>query len=76
MKYEVKVNDKGCRIGQYHLKAILTDHEVELIRTLNEDGLGYGTLAEKFGVSKSSIAKICQFARRNQYATQVRYVHE
>jgi AraC-like DNA-binding protein len=77
MMYEVKVNDKGCRIGQYHLRAVLTDHEVELIRSLHEDDeLGYSKLADKFGVSKSTIAKICQYNRRNQFASATRMVYE
>ena len=56
---------KGRRAGEEHPNAILTNEEVELLRHLREvDGLTYAALAAKFEISKSSVAKICQYARR------------
>lgn len=56
---------KGRRIGEDHPNAILTNGEVELVRLLRErDGMTYAALAAKFEISKSSVAKICQYARR------------
>lgn len=61
----MKKTAKGRRIGQDHPNAILTDGEVELVRRLREvDGLTYAALAAKFEISKSSVAKICQYQRR------------
>jgi len=76
MIYKVLVNDSGQRVGQYNLKAVLSDHEVELIRQLHEDGIGYRRLAEKFEVHKSTIQFICTFRRRNVYATGEKVVSE
>lgn len=56
---------KGRRTGEEHPNAILTNDEVELLRRLREvDGMTYAALAAKFEISKSSVAKICQYARR------------
>lgn len=56
---------KGRRAGEDHPNAVLTNGEVELLRHLREvDGLTYAALAAKFEISKSSVAKICQYARR------------
>lgn len=64
------VNDKGLRVGEDHQNAILTNDEVELIRDLRAQGLKYDTIAEKFEVSKSTIAMICRYERRAESATQ------
>ena len=36
------------RIGESHPRAKLTDHEIDLIRELAEDGLSVAQIAEKF----------------------------
>lgn len=77
MIYKVLVsNSHGDRVGQYNLKAVLTDVEVELVRQLHEDGMPYSKIAEKFGVSKSCVQHICTFRRRNTYATGEKVVNE
>jgi predicted DNA-binding protein (UPF0251 family) len=68
-KVTVAVNEHGIRLGQYHHRAKLTDHEVELIRQLHEEGLSYTQLAEKFDVGKSTIQDICTYRRRAQTPT-------
>lgn len=56
---------KGRRAGEDHPNAVLTNGEVELLRHMREvEGLTYAALAAKFEISKSSVAKICQYARR------------
>lgn len=63
----VAFNEAGLRIGQCHHRAVLTDAEVELVREMHEnDGMSYKTLANKFEVSKGTIAKICRYERRGQ----------
>lgn len=43
----------------------VTDHEIDLIRELHEVyRLGYGTIARKFEVSKSTVQKWCRYRRR------------
>ena len=42
----------------------LTDREVELMRELRAQGFSYQILSDKFEVSKSCVAMICQFRRR------------
>lgn len=65
MERHVAVNDAGLRIGEDHPHAKLTDAEVERIRSLHEaEGMSYGTLAEKFELSKGAVAKICRYERR------------
>lgn len=75
MQKTVAVNDAGFRIGEDHQNAKLTDRDIDLIRHLHEkDGLSYGVLAEKFEVSKGTIAKICRYERRAQYACRFKEV--
>lgn len=53
------------REGQNHPKAVLSDHEVELMRQLREtDHWSYGRLAKKFEVSKTLVASICRYRTR------------
>ncbi len=66
MKRTVAVNENGKRIGEDHHRAKLTNHEVELIREMHEGGWGYGRLAAKFDVAKSTIQYLCNGQRRNQ----------
>lgn len=74
MKRSVMVNEAGLRIGEDHPNAKLTDSEVERIRSLHDEGMSYKTLAEKFEVSKGSIAKICRYERRGQFVTDFKAV--
>lgn len=56
----LKFNEGGRRIGETHHKAVLTDHEVDLLLELREEGKTYGWLAEKFEVSKMTVRSICR----------------
>jgi hypothetical protein len=61
----VAVNERGRRIGESHPRAVLTDHEVDLIRELAEQGLTYGQIAEKFDMpaKRSSRVRIGKIVR-------------
>jgi transposase-like protein len=70
----VKVNERGLRIGEDHQHATHTDAEIELARQLHAEGMSYKQLAEKFEVSKSTIAGWVKFRRRGQHPTDWRKV--
>jgi hypothetical protein len=65
------VNDRGHVIGQDHHRAKLTDHDVDLIRELRDEGLTYAEIAEKMDglIGKSMVAHICKGRYRSQTAT-------
>lgn len=60
------VNERGLVIGEDHPRAVLTNHEVELVLELRAEGYSFGWLAQKFEVSKSCIARICWGVYRAQ----------
>lgn len=62
----VAVNEMGRRVGETHHNSELSDHEVEQIRRLHEDGMSYPRIAEKFEISKSAVGKYCRYERRGQ----------
>lgn len=64
----IAVNERGMRIGESHPGAVLTDHEVDLLLELRDEGYSYSWLASKFEVSKGTVAKICTGQRRCQHA--------
>ena len=65
-KRMVMVNDLGRRIGETHPRAVLTDHEVDLVLDLHEDGMTLTEIAAKFEVSKGCVWKIVHGYRRGQ----------
>lgn len=72
MRKLVAVNSNGQVIGEDHHKANLSNHEVDLIRELFEDGMTYKVIAEKFEVSRSTIAMICRYERRSHTIAEFR----
>jgi predicted DNA-binding protein (UPF0251 family) len=62
----VAVNEGQRRIGEQHPRAVLSDHEVELVHALREDGLSLAEIARKMEVSKGCIWKIVHGYRRGQ----------
>ncbi len=54
----------NLRRGENHPKAKLTDHEVELMRQMREQGYGYKKLSEKFETSVRTIRDICNYDTR------------
>lgn len=70
------LNDCGYRIGETHHRAVLTDHEVDLLRDLREEGYSYDWLAEKFEISIWTVGRICRYERRAQTPARYRRVHK
>jgi predicted DNA-binding protein (UPF0251 family) len=62
----VPVNDRRRRIGEQHPRSVLTDHEVELVHRLREEGLTLAEIARKMEVSKGCVWKIVSGYRRGQ----------
>ena len=63
----VAVNDRGCRIGQYHHNAKLSDEVIDRIRAMHEDdGIGYRMIAKLLNISRHTIRDICRYERRAQ----------
>lgn len=71
----ITVNEKGMRVGQSHPNAVLSDVEVEaLILDRGPDDaptMSYRELAEKWGVSKSSVRDMLIGRRRGQTKKEV-----
>lgn len=54
-------------VGELHPKAVLCDHEVELLRKLREEDpktWTYGKLGEKFGIDRTTARSIGTFRTR------------
>lgn len=71
---KITVSDQGLRVGESHALAKITDAEVEMIRRLHEDGMGYKRIAKKFDISRSSVAMICRYERRATVGVRVKVV--
>jgi len=54
----VPVNERGYTIGERHHRAKLTDHDVELIVQLLDDGMSERRVAEKFDISRRLVRDI------------------
>jgi len=54
----------GLRRGENHPRATLTDGEVEMIRKLHEQGLGYKRIASKFECGVRTVRDIVSYRRR------------
>ena len=48
----------GRRVGDSHPKAVLTNHEVDLLLELRNEGYSLSWLAEKFEVAKTTVHSI------------------
>lgn len=76
---EVQVNERGRRIGESHPRARLTDHEIDLIRELAEEGMSYREIAQKFEgptgrAGQVYIGKIVRCEKRGQIASRVKRI--
>lgn len=67
IKILAAVNEKGRRIGEDHPCAVLTNHEVEIVFQLHEEGWGCRRIARKLEVSRSLIRKILKGELRAQF---------
>lgn len=60
----VGISEAGSRCGESHPKARLSDQDVELVFALRAEGLTYAAIAEKFEISRSTVADILKYRRR------------
>lgn len=75
MKRTVGVNELGLRVGEDHVNAKLTNHEVDLLLELRAQDWSYQQLADKFDLSKSGVRKICKGVNRCQQPSRFKVVH-
>lgn len=66
----------GYRMGETHHNAKLSDHEVELIRLLHEDGMQCYEIAKKFECSRQNISLIVNYKRRINVGMGTNHVFE
>jgi hypothetical protein len=60
----VKVTVRAKRAGENHHNARYTDREVELVRRLHEEGMGYRRLSRKMDMPIRTIRDILAYRRR------------
>jgi DNA invertase Pin-like site-specific DNA recombinase len=68
----LKLNERGCRIGDSHHRAVLTDHEVMTMRDMRDGGASYRELARSFEVALGTAWRICACEIRAQTVAQVK----
>lgn len=71
----IAVNEQGRRVGDSHHNAKLTDHEVDLLLAMRDEGLTYQQLADKFEISKSQARNIVKGIKRCQTPARYKAVH-
>lgn len=64
-KRRVQLSDCNRIMGESHPHAKLTDAQVEQMRDMNEEGIGYRKLAKLFNVSRPTVQSICNYRRRS-----------
>ena len=75
LRVMVAVNEQGRRIGETHHNALLSDALVDQIRDRHEDDkIGYRKIAREFGVSRTTVIKICTYQRRAQTADRYKTI--
>ena len=74
-KRTIGVNERGNRVGETHHRARLTDHEIDLMRELWEEGeITLPELAEKFECNRAYAWQVVNYQRRVQRVTAWRIV--
>jgi predicted DNA-binding protein (UPF0251 family) len=72
-----KTGQRGKPAGDSHYRATLTDHEVDLMRSLYEAGEMSGNeLAAKFQVPRSTVYSILAYSRRNAVVVSRKVVED
>jgi DNA-binding NarL/FixJ family response regulator len=54
-KKSLAVNERGYVVGEQHHRAKLTDHEVDLVLELVDQGMPPGEVARKFDISRRTV---------------------
>jgi predicted DNA-binding protein (UPF0251 family) len=70
----VQIGEYGRRVGESHGRARLSDHEIELIRRLKEEGMSAPLIAEKMEISKRYVYKLVNYEKRASIVAQFRRV--
>lgn len=70
----IGINDDGRRVGQDHHRAKFTDHEVELMRQMNDNGMSFYRIARVMECGETTVRDICNHRRRAQVPTQFKRV--
>lgn len=70
----VAVNERGHVVGESHGRAVLTDHDVDLVFALREDGMSIGKIAKAMEVSKGCIQHILEGRNRSHVVVTWRRV--
>lgn len=74
MKRAVAIGETDRRVGQDHPRAVLSNHEVDQLLNLHDDGVSYLELAGIFGICKSAVAHIVKGRRRCQLPVRYKTV--
>lgn len=70
----VAINERGRVVGEDHPRAVLSNHDVDLVFALREEGLSLGQIARAMEVCKSTVQKILEGSRRGQIVAGYRRV--
>ena len=70
----VQIGEYGKRVGETHGRAKLSDHEIDLVRQLKEEGMPAAEIASKMEISKRYVYKVVNFERRASIVAQYRRV--
>lgn len=78
---EVQVNEQGRRIGETHPRAKFTDHEIDLIRELAEEGMTYREICAKFEIPQTEggreyVGKIVRCEKRAHIPAKAKRITE
>lgn len=68
-KKSLAVNDRGYVIGEQHHRAKLSDHEVDLVLELIDEGIPPGEVARKFDISRRTVRDYIAGRYRSQTIT-------
>lgn len=71
----VAVNARGSAIGEDHPRAVLTNHEVDLLLELRSEGYSLQWLADKFEIAKSTAYGYCTGKLRAQHPVGYKRQH-
>lgn len=72
----VAVNEQGRRIGESHPRAKLTDHEVDLVHELVEEGMSLRQIAQKLECHFTHVGRIARSERRAHTIAGVRSLED
>lgn len=70
----VAVNERGHVVGESHPRAVLTDHEVDLVFELRDSGMSLGRIAHAMEVSKACVQHILSGRNRSHVVVDYRRV--